>query len=136
MSSSYIDKAELLEQTPHAEEPALSYGNTNVRSDAMMGLLHSTAQRVMPKGSRVLLYGSRARGCATPESDWDLLLLLDKPSIETDDFANFAYPFVLSGWEHGQDVSPQMYTYEDWQRMHITPYYHNVERDKVLIYES
>jgi predicted nucleotidyltransferase len=35
-------------------------------------------QSLLP-GATVLLYGSRARGTADPESDWDLLVLTDQP---------------------------------------------------------
>ena len=36
----------------------------------------------LPQGGRLILYGSRARGTATDASDWDLLIILDKPRIE------------------------------------------------------
>ncbi len=39
------------------------------------------AKRVLSKGSMLFLYGSRARGDYHEDSDWDLLLLLDKPRI-------------------------------------------------------
>lgn len=34
------------------------------------------AEEILPKGSRVALYGSRARGDNGPESDWDLHVLV------------------------------------------------------------
>lgn len=108
----------------------------NIQDNPMMTKLTHTATQIMPKGSKVWLYGSRARGTATESSDWDLLLLVDKPMIETNDFNDYAYPFVLMGWDVGADVSPQLYTFSEWKEREISPYYQNVERDKVVIYES
>ena len=44
------------------------------------------ANHTLPKGSRLLLYGSQARGTAGHGSDWDILILLDKPKIEQSDY--------------------------------------------------
>lgn len=50
----------------------------------------------MPAGSSLLLYGSRARGNAREDSDWDLLILLDKPRLEAD---ATAWPILSVNWD-------------------------------------
>ena len=47
--------------------------------------------------AQILLYGSRARGTEHTESDWDLLILLDKDKIEDSDFDQISYPIVELG---------------------------------------
>lgn len=41
---------------------------------------------VLPQGSSLWLYGSRARGDENQGSDWDLLVLLDKSRITSEDY--------------------------------------------------
>ena len=98
--------------------------------------LHNVAGNVLPAGSAMWLYGSRARGDEREDSDWDLLLLINKDKIEREDFDRYSYPIIEYGWQHGADLSPQMYTKKEWEAMRITPYYQNVENDKKVIYES
>ena len=43
--------------------------------------IQEVARQVLPPGSELYLYGSRARGDARPDSDWDLLVLLDNPNV-------------------------------------------------------
>ena len=80
----------------------------------MIRALRETAQQVVPEGGQVWLYGSRARGDAHHESDWDLLILLNKPSVTLQDEDDIAYPFVKTGWKNDMAVSPQLYTFEEW----------------------
>jgi hypothetical protein len=99
----------------------------------LINSLKNVAEHVLPNGAHVWLYGSRARGDAREDSDWDLLILLDKPSITPQDEDNISYPFVVAGWKNNSAVSPQLYTFDEWEARSFTPYYQNVERDKMLI---
>ena len=66
----------------------------NVGSPSLIDRLRETARQVVPKGGKVWLYGSRARGTAHDDSDWDLLILLSKSHITSKDEDDIAYPFV------------------------------------------
>lgn len=96
--------------------------------------LKQKADMIMPAGSHVWLYGSRARGNEHEGSDWDLLILLDKKDISDEDFALYGYPFIDFGWHYGADVSPQLYTIQEWKQRRFTPFFNNVEQDKKVVY--
>ncbi len=104
--------------------------------DMMIKHIKQTAARVLPKGSTLYLYGSRARGDYHEDSDWDLLLLLDKPKLEQGDFDRYSYPFVLMGWDWGADIRPHAYTKEEWFNGLHSLFFYNVEEDKEVLYES
>ena len=59
-------------------------------------MIQETGRKVVPPGGQVWLYGSHARGDAHEGSDWDILILLDKPKITLDDYA-VGYPFREAG---------------------------------------
>jgi len=90
------------------------------------------AGKTLPANSTLLLYGSRARGDNRPDSDWDLLILLDKPKLVAEDY-DVAYPFRELGWDIGEEISPHVYTKKQWGKWTFLPYYKNVERDKIVL---
>jgi len=98
--------------------------------------IKQTAANVLPKGSTLYLYGSRARGDYHEDSDWDLLLLLDKQKLEYEDFDRYSFPFVMMGWNYGADIRPHAYTKDEWHNGPHAMFYYNVEKDKEVIYES
>ena len=69
-----------------------------MNTDGVLESIRNTARRVLPVGSTLYLYGSHARGDFHPDSDWDLLLLLDKANIEKGDFEKYSYPFIEMGY--------------------------------------
>lgn len=102
----------------------------------MIDNIKKVAARVLPQGSTVYLYGSRARGDWTVDSDWDLLVLLDKPQRDTYDWENYAWPFNDMGFDIGEDISARTFTKNDWFNGPHTMFYFNVEEDKEVLYES
>ena len=95
--------------------------------------IQAMGKQILPEGSNLWLYGSRARGDNRPDSDWDLLVLVDKDKQQLQDFDAYAYPFVEMGWNSGAEINPMLYTRKEWQQRYFTPFYKNVERDKMVL---
>ena len=102
------------------------------RKNKIFNEIQALKRQLLPN-ERVILFGSQARGDARENSDWDLLVLLDKEKITYDDENKYAYPFAEIGWKYGTYISVKMYTIKDWMRRHFTPFYHNVQNDGILI---
>ena len=100
---------------------------------AALTRIKQTATSTIPKGGKAILYGSRARGDARKDSDWDILILLDKDTLDQSDYDNVSYPFVLLGCDLGQEIYPIMYTTKEWESYRITPFYENVTRDGIVL---
>ena len=83
--------------------------------------------------ARILLYGSRARGDAKSDSDWDLLVILDKPKIEPGDYELVSYPIYELGWETEEQFSVKLYSKAEWEKRSFTPFYKNVEKEAVIL---
>lgn len=83
--------------------------------------------------ARILLYGSRARGDAKFDSDWDLLVILDKPKIEPGDYELVSYPIYELGWETEEQFSVKLYSKAEWEKRSFTPFYKNVEKEAVIL---
>lgn len=94
--------------------------------------IKQVAQNSLPSNATVLLYGSQARGDAHKGSDWDLLIILDKQTLTTGDY-NLAYPFRELGWNINEEISPQVYSRKEWNNFSYTPFYKNVEQDKIVL---
>ena len=87
---------------------------------------------VLPQGSSLWLYGSRARGDECQSSDWDLLILLDKSKITSEDY-DLAYFFRELGWDLNATISPHIYSKKQWKDWSFLPFYKNVEQDKIVL---
>jgi len=96
---------------------------------------HSIADIVLheDKDAEVWLYGSRARGDNRPNSDWDVLVLLNKDRITESDHERISYPLYDLGIDNDALVSPKLYTVKEWEKRSFTPFYKNVVNDRRIL---
>lgn len=68
-----------------------------MRKEEILQLIKETIAKTIPSGAKVILFGSQARGDAREDSDWDILILLNKDKVELDDHDYISYPFFELG---------------------------------------
>jgi predicted nucleotidyltransferase len=84
--------------------------------------------------SEVYLYGSQARGNAKELSDWDLLILLNRPSISFDLETKFMDEFYDLELETGEVISPLIYSKSDWNNNYpYTPLFENIKNEGIKL---
>ena len=91
------------------------------------------AKTIVPEGSEIILFGSQARGDAREDSDWDILVLLNKKNVSPADIDEVAYPLRELGWDFGETVNTILYTKEEWNRDVASPFYENVTREGIRL---
>ena len=71
---------------------------------------------------------------AGKESDWDLLILLNRDIITPEIEQSITYPLYDLEFDTGELISPMVYSEREWNtRYRITPFYHNVMQEGKLL---
>lgn len=80
------------------------------------------------------LFGSRARGNNRPDSDWDVLILIDSNQITNeieDKFRDGLYDLEL---ESGQIISTFIYSKNYWKNiLKYSPLFKNVNKEGIIL---
>lgn len=85
----------------------------------------------LPETGRAMLFGSQARGTARADSDWDILIILDKDKLSPSDYDEVTFPLTMLGWEIGSQINPILYSSREWEQSANTPFRKNVEQDAI-----
>ncbi|MDE5552786.1 MAG: nucleotidyltransferase domain-containing protein [Muribaculaceae bacterium] len=79
------------------------------------------------------LYGSRARGEAVSDSDWDILVILDDTLKGDNIYEKYVFPFAEVGWRNNAEVVPIHFTASQWEAQSCTQFYRNVIKDMIRL---
>jgi len=84
--------------------------------------------------AEIILYGSRSRGDALPESDWDFLILVDG-SIDDERIDRIRHRLYELEWESGEVISSIMRNREEWnsEPYQAMPFYQIVQLEGVRL---
>lgn len=96
-------------------------------------LISSRIKSKDPK-AEIILFGSRARGEAKEDSDWDVLILIDQVKQSRLIEKKYRDEMFELELEIGQPISTFIYSKNDWNTKHsVTPLYKNIQKDGVKI---
>ena len=84
--------------------------------------------------AKIILYGSRSKGRASDESDWDFLILVDGTVDfrRTDKIRHRLYEIE---WDTGEVLCSIVRSRVEWQKpiIKVTPFFQSVERDGIML---
>lgn len=103
-----------------------------MKQEEVIERIKETAKRILPEGASLWLYGSRARGDARPDSDYDLLILMDKDTLRERD-TDIIYDMAELGWDLSAEINAHAYPRSKWNSWSYSPFYKNVEHDKMVL---
>jgi predicted nucleotidyltransferase len=106
--------------------------DTNLTSSTILEKIKAKVKSLDPL-AEVMLFGSRARGDARTDSDWDILILTEQVAtlqIEQD----FRHELFELELDLGLSLSVFVYSKGDWHLNHrFTPLYHNIKAEGILL---
>jgi len=92
------------------------------------------AVRELEPDAEIILYGSRSRGDAISESDWDFLILVDGPMSDerTDRIRHRLYEIE---WESGEVISTIVRNREEWNSdlYQAMPFHQRVQQEGIRL---
>ena len=92
-----------------------------------------TLKRQILPNEKVILFGSQARGDAREDSDWDLLVLLNKEKRSfIEDYDQYGYPFDELGLKYNTLINAIIHTKKDWET-HPSMLKYNVEQEGIEV---
>lgn len=98
----------------------------------IISLIRDTIRASEPT-AQIILYGSRARGDAREDSDWDVLVIVDRAKTNLDDYKRLCYSVYYKGLDYGAEINPTLYTLKEWEQAPPTMFKYNVTTEGIAL---
>ncbi|MCD4698320.1 MAG: nucleotidyltransferase domain-containing protein [Bacteroidales bacterium] len=104
-----------------------------IKGEQILNEIRDVIYHTDPKAD-IILYGSRARGTASIDSDWDILILLNSRKLTFNLEKKFIDELYEIEIETGEVISPLIYTKNEWEKeQSITPLFENIIKEGIQI---
>jgi uncharacterized protein len=100
-----------------------------MKRDELIEQIRQAVYEVEPD-SEIILYGSRSRGDALSESDWDFLILVDG-SLSDERIDRIRHSLYEIEWESGEIISSIVRNREEWNSdlYQAIPFHQRVQQE-------
>jgi len=104
-----------------------------MNKEDLLNLIKKRVLEIEPQAA-IILYGSRARGEAAAESDWDLLILLDG-SVNDARADNIRHKLYEIEWKHDAVISSVIRSRDQWNSplYKAMPFHENIDREGITL---
>jgi predicted nucleotidyltransferase len=99
-----------------------------------MKLLKEANSSLKSQVTRVILYGSQARGSSGKHSDVDLLIILKKLNPELNRSLSRLATEAMEKTDYEEELSLLRRTEKQWEKMKGSSFYESVLRDGVILW--
>ncbi|MBQ4421313.1 MAG: nucleotidyltransferase domain-containing protein [Bacteroidales bacterium] len=100
--------------------------------DEVLNLIRNTVRTAEPD-AQIILYGSRARGDAREDSDWDVIVLLNKPAMTHSIRNEIACDVWEKGFDIGKEINTFVYTVDQWNAAPLSLFKYNVMNEGIRL---
>lgn len=104
-----------------------------INRDKIIEEIKQVASKSHPD-SKIILYGSQARGDYSESSDWDLLILLNRVNIPFEEETKIMDEYYELELSEGIVISPLIYTISDWETKYSSiPLHYTIDKEGIKI---